>query len=244
MPDVTPPSAPTNITTARGDNYITISWAKSPEADVTGYNIYVSDSYNGVYDRIGKSRTPVFVDSDARNGTTYYYAITSYDENGNESELSKDVTYDTPRPEGINVHLSNYRTDPQNAGYDFSTYSIGDYNDNYTDIYFEYYQGDFYLNVWKDSDIQDMGYTTSLYQINEAPDRGWSPTKDARVIAGHTYVIWTWDNHYAKVRIVSISPGRIVFDWVYQLQTGNPELKPDLNGRAPLETGDGALNRL
>ena len=42
---------------------------------------------------------------------------------------------------------------------------------------------------------------------------------------GHTYVIWTWDNHFAKIRIKSISNERVVFDWAYQLLEGEQLLK-------------------
>ncbi len=244
VPDLTPPSPPSHIGTIRGDSFIEISWYSSPDRDVMGYNVYVSSSYDGDYRYIGTTHRLSYIDNGARNGTTYYYAVTAYDDANNESRLSKDLAYDTPRPEGMNVLLSDYRTQPTKAGYDFSTYSIGNYNDEYTDFYFEYYQGDFYLNVWTDSDIQDMGYTSSLYQINEAPAGGWSPTKDARVITGHTYVIWTWDNHFAKIRINSVSPSRIVFDWAYQLQTGNPEFKQTAKERAPIQTGSGASNRM
>ena len=221
-PDLTPPAAPQGITTATGDNFIEIFWNRNNERDLSGYNVYVSNSLNGKYDLLATTREAYFRDNGARNGSTYYYAVTAFDFDGNESRLSRDIAYDTPRPEGANIQLNDYRTTPGLAGYDFSTYSIGQFNDKYTDVYYEYYQGTPYLNVWTDSDIQDMGYTNSLYDIGEAPSAGWSPTKDVVPIAGHTYVIWTWDNHYAKIRVKTISASRIVFDWAYQLDTGNP----------------------
>ena len=93
------------------------------------------------------------------------------------------------------------------------------------------------MDVWDDSDIQDMGYTTSLDEIQVAPESGWSPTKDVRLISGHTYVVWTWDDHFAKFRVSSISPQRVVFDWAYQLRGGNPFLKRGMRSvaeRGPL----------
>ncbi|MCK7520207.1 MAG: hypothetical protein MZV64_22200 [Ignavibacteriales bacterium] len=68
------------------------------------------------------------------------------------------------------------------------------------DFFFENYQGTFYLDVWDDTDIQDMGPTNDIYDIPFAPTSGWSTTKDAIAIVGHTYVIWTWDNHFAKIQ--------------------------------------------
>ena len=47
---------------------------------------------------------------------------------------------------------------------------------------------------------------------------------------GHTYIIWTWDNHYAKIRVNAISSERIVFDWAYQLLEGEQQLKTNRDG--------------
>jgi hypothetical protein len=111
------------------------------------------------------------------------------------------------------------------SGYDFSRYAVVPYNDLYADLYFENYQGTLYINVREDSDIRDMGMTTSLLDIREAPSSGWSVTHDAQLVAGHTYVVWTWDDHYAKFRVTNVSPTRVTFDWAYQLQQSNPLLK-------------------
>ena len=242
--DIIPPSQPRGLYTVTGDNFIEIFWISNPEHDIAGYRVYVGSTYSGQISLIGETRIAAFIDHEARNGHTYYYAITAYDNNGNESELSKDVVYDTPRPEGYDVKLMNFRVYPSLAGYDFSTYSIGDYDDNYTDIFFEYYDGIYYLNVWEDTDVQDMGYTNSLYEISTAPTRGWSPTKDAQLIVGHIYIVRIWDNHYAKVRVESLSSSRVTFDWAYQLQSGNPRLKHiELLGRSPLKPGAGFIQR-
>jgi hypothetical protein len=236
-PDLTPPVPPQGISTATGDNLVEVFWVRNTEPDLAGYNVYVSNSLNGAYTLLGTTKDAYYLDNGARNGATYFYALTAFDVAGNESPLSRDVAYDTPRPEGYDVPLADYRTAPGLAGYDFSTYSIGQYNDKYTDIFYEYYQGRYYLDVWTDSDIQDMGYTKNVYDIGEAPAAGWSPTKDAQLIAGHTYVIWTWDNHYAKVRVKSISASRIVFDWAYQLDPGNARLKGTTRGAHELGSG-------
>jgi len=38
-------------------------------------------------------------------------------------------------------------------------------------------------------------------------------------------VIWTWDDHYAKVRVREVNSAQVVFDWAYQTAVGNTELK-------------------
>jgi hypothetical protein len=223
--DVTPPSAPRGLWTETGDNMIELFWDPNPEPDVAGYNVFVSGSYNGRYEWIGSVRSPYFRDTGVRNGSTYYYAVTAYDNDGNESELSRDVAYDIPRPEGYGVVLDDFRRAAATSGYDFSRYSVVPYNDLYADMYFENYQGTLYMNVREDSDIIDMGPTRSILDIREAPSSGWSPTHDVQLVVGHTYVVWTWDDHYAKFRVTNLSPGRVTFDWAYQLQQSNRLLK-------------------
>lgn len=229
--DDTPPSPPKNVSTVTGDNRVDIFWDYNTEHDVAGYNVYYAYSYNGKYTLIGSTKKDSFVDSGAKNGVTYYYAVSAYDYNGNESDLSKDEVYDTPRPEGFDQTIHDYLRFPNIAGYDFSKYLVLPYDDKYADLFFENYNGTYYLNVWDDSDIQDMGSTRDIWDISYAPTGGWVPLKQGenvkytKAIIGHTYVIWTWDNHYAKVRVKNITSERVVFDWAYQLVEGNRELK-------------------
>jgi len=229
--DDTPPSPPTNIRTITGDRRVDIYWDHSPERDVAGYNVYYSYSYNGKYTLIGSTSDNYFVDDGCENGVTYYYAVTAYDYNNNESELSKDVVYDTPRPEGFNQAVFDYNISPNNSGYDFSNYQVVAYNSDNADFFFENYNGKYYVTVWEDTDIQDMGETRDIYVVSYAPLDGWVTKKSGEnvkyteAIIGHTYVIWTWDNHYAKIRIKNITRERMVFDWAYQLAEGNRELK-------------------
>lgn len=223
--DNVPPNPPSGIEVYNGDNRVDLSWDENRESDVAGYNVYYSYSYHDKYTLIGSSGTNYFVDNEASNGVTYYYAVTAYDYNGNESELSFDVIYSTPRPEGYNQAVSDYLNFPNNAGYSFKDYSPVPFDDENSDFFFENFEGTFYLDVWDDSDIQDMGPTSDIYDIDYAPLDGWSETKDVIAIPGNTYVIWTWDNHFAKIRVKYITDERVVFDWAYQLVEGNPQLK-------------------
>lgn len=223
--DTTPPLPPVGIYAIALDNAVGLNWIPNQETDLSGYKIYVSSSYNGRYEFIGVSSRASFTDNGVRNGNKYYYAITAYDYTGNESELSKDVIYSTPRPEGYNVFLQDRFINPNYAGYDFSAYQILNYNTDFTDIYLEFTQnGVPYFVVWNDTQIQDMGYTKDLDEISTSPTQGWSPTKDAHIIIGHTYVIRTWDNHYAKVRVTDIQNSSVKFDWAYQLVQGDTHL--------------------
>lgn len=224
--DTTPPKPPQGITTISLDNAIEIRWLPSQDDDVKGYNVWVSSSYNGKYLLIGSTSYTYFIDYGALNGNTYYYAVSAFDFNNNESALSKDSVYDTPRPEGYDVIIYDYYDYPKVSGYSFSQYRVVKYNDDYSDFYFSANEfGKKCLLVWPDTDIQDMGYTKSLDDISSAPNDGWSPSGSAEAIVGHTYVIWTVDNHYAKIRITAVGSNYIRFDWAYQTAVGNPELK-------------------
>lgn len=219
------PLPPVGIVSVSLDNAVDLQWIENQEPDLAGYNVYVSDRYNGTYEFIGTSHNASFLDRGAVNGLTNYYAVTAFDYDGNESELSRDVAYDTPRPEGRGVSLTDRFVNPVLAGYDFSEYSITHYDTDFTDFFFEIDgNGTPYLVVWDDTEIQDMGYTSNIDEISSAPAAGWNPTGDALVIRGHTYVLRTFDNHFAKVRIVDVTGTVIVFDWAYQVAKGNPEL--------------------
>lgn len=238
--DSTPPSPPTNVVTVTGDNWVEVQWDYNPEGDVSGYNVYYNYTYDGRYTLIGSTVNNYFVDSEASNGETYFYAVAAYDYDGNESELSYDYVKDTPRPEGYNRSVFDYLTSPAKAGYDFSNYTILPYDSWDTDFFFENYEGTYYLNVWDDADLQDMGSTYDIYDITEAPVGGWVPlyegenVKYTEAIPGHTYVVWTADDHYAKIRIISIQGNLMIFDWAYQEVTGERELKRSATGSHPI----------
>ncbi len=239
-PDNTAPAIPTGVQVLNGDNVVDLSWNKNREADLAGYNIYYSTTYYGQYTLIGSSTNNYFTDDGAKNGVLNYYAVTAYDQSGNESDLSKDNVYATPRPEGFNQAISDFRTLPNTSGYQFSTYSV--VHDTLSDVFFDNDNGKFYLDVWNDTDILDAGPTNDIYDIPTAPTSGWSTTKDAIAIVGHTYVIWTWNNHYAKLRVKNIVGGRLVFDWAYQLVDGNTQLKSKPGGSNPHTRGVVARN--
>ena len=222
----TPPASPSGIQVTNGDNRVDLNWINNLENDLAGYKIYSSTSNNGKYTLIGTSAFNSYIDDAAKNGVLNYYAISAYIESGIESDLSKDVVYATPRPEGFNQSIFDYRNFPNTSGYSFSIYSVVAFDSTMTDFYFENYNGTYYLDVYTDTDILDAGPTNDIYDVHFAPAVGWSPTKDAMAVVGHTYIIWTWENHFAKIRVKNITTERIVFDWAYQLVSGNKQLKP------------------
>ena len=223
--DNDPPATPTGLRTATGDNFIELFWHDSRDPDVEGYRVYVSHTYGGRYEYIATVHSAYYMDEGARNGVLYYYAVSAFDRNGNESDLSSDVAYDIPRPEGYDVMLYNADVAKNQAGYDFSKYAVVSIDDQYADMYVVTGTHGPVMRVDTDSDIQDVGPTSSILDISTAPTSGWTTSREVPLVAGHTYVVWTWDDHYAKFRVSSVSSSRVVFDWAYQLVPSNRLLK-------------------
>ena len=235
------PPVPTGVSTTTLDGAVIVSWnpiyLDAGYNDLNGFRVYRSLN-NQDFTQIGTVNADVYqyLDDGLQNGSTYYYAVSSFDYNGNESDLSYDSAYDTPRPEGGNYIYTytdiNYRNE---SGFDLSTASRVPWDHTECDFYLEY---DADPNVrayflWLGDNgafIQDMGYTDSFDDITYAPSQGWSNFTYLEAILGHTYVLQTTNDHYAKIRITGefLSPTRgIEFDWGYQVASGNRELKID-----------------
>ena len=225
--DEEPPAVPRGLRSVTGDGEILLTWYDNTEPDLAGYRIYRSTTPGGSYYLIGETNLDYFLDFGLINGQTYYYAISAFDVNSNESDFSYELIYDTPRPEGYNEKIFDYLEYPDYAGWNFSEYSVVHYDEPGCDFYYGYdnLESAYYFFVGNsDGLIQDFGYTESLDEITYAPDQGWSSTGKVEVILGHTYVFWTWDNHFAKFRITGFGPNYVIFDWAYQIDPGNPEL--------------------
>jgi len=238
-PDNTPPSSPKGVNSKTGDQAVKIYWEENDERDFYRYKIYWAPETDGIipepdgdFQLITSVSNPEYTDTDVTNGKTYYYIITAVDFSGNESGNSA-LIYDTPRPEGFSYGLFDKAVYPRVAGIYFKVPQgllIVPWDSSACDIYLDKVSGIFYLNttnknsVW--NDIQDMGYTNDLDEINVAPSTGWSDLGYVEVIIGHTYVIWTWDYHYAKLRVTNKYADYITFEWAYQTAPDNPELKP------------------
>jgi len=225
-PDYSPPAVPRGVTSVTGDREVYLFWYPNAEYDLAGYNVYVGDEPDGYYMLVGSTPSANFVDHDVINGRTYYYAVSAYDEDGNESELSYDMVFDTPRPEGWGAKLWNLHTFPNDAGYDFAAHRVVPYSDMQSDIWLEFDDGiPFIWRANRATDIQDYGYMSSIDEINYAPESGWIQMDWLELVSGHGYIVWTDDNHFAKFHVTYVGENSITFDWAYQVDPGNPELK-------------------
>lgn len=227
--DVTAPAAPRGVYSVTGDHSVTLHWLANTEGDVAGYRIYEAPCATGdncPYDRVGTTTAVDFTLTGLSNGVTKYFAVAAVDHAGNESALSYETVFDTPRPAGTGATISNFVNGVTGAGWDFSAALARASNDVETDVYYGY-NGSVYEMFTRDlnTDIQDMGFTNTLDAIDFAPPQGWSPSGTVELIPGHSYVVWTRDNHYAKFRVTSLTATVVTFDWAYQTDPGNGELR-------------------
>lgn len=236
--DVTPPAAPRGLRSVTGDGRVTLHWLDNTESDVAGYKVYVSDCARGAncpYEYVLTTGGTSAVVPSLVNGVTQYFAVAAYDRAGNESLLSGDLAledvFDTPRPAGSGLNLGAASAEPAISGVDFSAYGLPAFRQAWdgadVDVFYDLVAGSHTMfAAFTDTDIQDAGYALSLDAVDWAPDAGWSPSGSVQLIPGHNYLVWTHDNHYAKLRVTAVSgsPARISLDWAYQTDPGNPEL--------------------
>lgn len=77
---------------------VTLAWDSNRDPGIAGYKVYRGTStrnYSISYDAGLGNRYAI---SDLQAGTTCYFAATAYDQHGNESDFSEEVTYAAPVP--------------------------------------------------------------------------------------------------------------------------------------------------
>lgn len=242
------PAAPQGVYSITGNHAVWLYWNGIYDRSVRQYIVYRSLTATTGYVEIGSVPADAnpnqdlliyeYVDNAVTNGITYYYAVSAVNADGRESELSAEEVFDTPRPDG-SVTLFPNNVAPELAGFNFETGLAVDDTSVLADIYIDMTGDIYYINVSNTlTDIMDMGYTSSLDDISFSPSTdvniGWTELSWVELIIGHTYVVWTSDNHFAKIRpdLVNLS-GSVHCDWAWQIDPGNPELVPAMNLTRP-----------
>lgn len=228
-----PPYRVDGVYSVTGDQEVTVYWRANQEDDISYYAVYRNNEPTGNFALIGTTTGTQFVDQNVANGATYYYAVSAVDFSGLESEeLSYENVFDTPRPEGFDAVLTNVIVDDFTSGWDFSHFTARASGDVRTDIFYEATGGHFLIYTPPDTRIQDAGYV-ALRDVDFAPPAGWSTDGIVEAIVGHSYIVLTRDDHYAKFEVTSRGTNGMTMDWAYQVDTGNPELAKPLPQPAP-----------
>lgn len=226
--DETPPAAPSGVVSITGDEQVQLIWNACLEPDLAGYRVYWSPAPSGPYELMATTNVPRYSDRDVENGVTYFYAVTAFDDSGNESDLSREIVHDTPRPEGENLVLMNAAgTSWELSGYDFDHYVRRPWSSVDADMFFVIESGRPSMAAGDpDTDLQDAGYH-ELSDLDWAPPAGWTGEDRVTLVVGHSYYVWTRDDHYAKFRVTALDlvQGRVVVDWAFQIDPSNPELR-------------------
>jgi hypothetical protein len=247
-----PPYPPDGVISDTGNGQVTIWWNDKPENrngfyedDIVEYGIYKSTDYTddrkwvlvdyvdaGVAcDQYGDCGYVVPIP----NGQTWYFAVTSVDIDGYESDWSYIVAEDTPRPDGWLV-LKDLGQNSTESGYDFDQNTVQAWNLGTTDIYFgQSAEGVFYFYTAAGVDIQDFGYVY-WEAVSVAPDHGWAESGRAEVILGHMYVVRIQSGpssyNYAKIEVIDLIDDvedlddKVELNWAYQPVENLPELAP------------------
>ena len=230
--DDEPPAAPRGVKTITGDAQVTIEWYPNGEFDLAGYTVWRGRDREG-YDALAEisEGTTRYTDTTVRNGETYHYAVSAYDTEGNESKLSPEDAWDTPRPEGRNVVLDDYNLAPGRSGFDFSRPEKGSipWDAPATDVYFGFDTDVNVTYLYSDNEtlMQDLGYHEYFDGVDFVPEFGYT-TLFVELIEGHIYALYTPDGNFAKIQVRKLADDAVVFDWAYQTEPDNVQLAPSL----------------
>lgn len=242
------PEPPQGVFSITGDGYVDLWWAGPYDRDIEEYIVYANSvGLNADYVEIGRRSADnnpdldlIYYDythSGINNGTTYYYAVASVDNAGQISTLSAEDVFDTPRPEGV-LYLYDIAANQASAGINFAAQDRVNASSSDCDAYVDSYNGVYYLNAGdldasRGTKIQGRGYTAYWDDIDYAPTTGWSDIGYVEIIIGHTYIIKTDDNHYAKMRVLNTDGTGVQFQWAYQTDINNNDLVAPLNNDKP-----------
>ncbi len=83
-------------TTVPAAQSITLAWIPSPDTNVMGYNIYYGVASRTYSNEINVGNVTSATISNLVAGVTYYFAATEYDNLGQESDFSDEVSYLVP----------------------------------------------------------------------------------------------------------------------------------------------------
>ncbi|MBK5186872.1 MAG: hypothetical protein JJD97_01435 [Gemmatimonadaceae bacterium] len=238
---------PTGLVSTSLNTAIQLSW--DPNARVTQpndfshYNVY-STSYNldnntcdvAHWALEGSSVSEDFLVSGLSNGVSLCFAVTSVSLDGLESNASTS-RYDTPRYDARNVLVSAAQSQLSTSGFRFefpSSAQLGQVvSGDRTDIDFRvdrHNDGSIWLTTVRPGTtvvLYSQDPVADLTSIDVAPVNGYI-TGSIELVPGYAYVFETQLSdglHYGAIRVTNTTADYVIFDWSYQTDYGNPELK-------------------
>lgn len=98
---------------------VTLAWDSNTEQKLAGYKIYVGSASRAYDYSIDVGNKTSYTVSGLADGKTYYFAVTVYDKNGNESGYSKEVIWTSPPANHPPVTNDGSLTTPQNTAFSY-----------------------------------------------------------------------------------------------------------------------------
>jgi hypothetical protein len=96
---------------------VTLAWDPNPEANLKGYKVYYGSASGNYSFMVDVGNWTSLTISGLEAGKTYYFAATAYGPAGEESGMSGELRYDTPRPD-------SHFLSPTNASNGAASYTI------------------------------------------------------------------------------------------------------------------------
>src|SRR5450631_1245289 len=84
------------VTPAQADQSVTFGWESSADPNVAGYNIYYGTASHAYDHKVTVGNVSMATISGLVEGTTYYFAATTYDVLNQESVFSDEISYAVP----------------------------------------------------------------------------------------------------------------------------------------------------
>ena len=214
------PEKPVDVYTVTGDKQVTVRWIHRSQSEVSRFRVFRSLD-NNKFTVIGETSGFIYTDRDVnlKNGVKYYYAVSAVGLNGAESKLSSENAFSTPRSEGFDAVVHDYRKygDKGNfGGFNFIDKFEVDWFNPIPDFFFDYDpdQKKYFVSVWAPYKIAIMGKTNNIHDIDKAPvltDPRWNKNQffikgkngdgkqidielfSEEVKTGHTYLIYMYN---------------------------------------------------
>jgi len=211
----------------------------------TGLNIDATPALCGTKWGVeGTTVSPEFLATSLTNGVPRCFGVSAESIEGFESAWSP-VRGDTPRPDARNVLMYPYQADQLKSGFRFWLDANGDAKVSATELGIvtdgNRTDTDFWINRGVGDTIsfvpERAGVTVALYgnapisdltSIDVAPLTGFARTAiDAVPGYGYVFKMPGGDGfaRYGALRVTHRNRDYIIFDWSYQTDPGNPELR-------------------
>jgi hypothetical protein len=240
--------APSTLVSVSLDRAIQLSWsANGRDADPSMFDYY--RVYSTTYDLDanvcagdfwvleGTTVSEDFLATGLTNGAPRCFASSTVSRDGHES-LWTTPRADTPRYDSRNILLFAVQDSLAASGFRFHFPSTGGMGEvvagNRADIDFKLERradGSVWITPVRDGTklaLYSTSPVTDLTSIDIAPTRDRFSTGAIEAVPGYAYVVETVLSdglHYGALRVTHSTSDYMIFDWAYQSDPGNPELR-------------------